>query len=339
MYSLGIQHEVRPSVIAVVQYVGNLGWHQNIQLPFNNFPLTTPNNIRAEVSGGTLPSSIYPAGSNELRTYPGYGTITQEENTTNNTYNGLQASIRLQNKWGLSGELDYTYSHSIDITDGDLSTVDNPWVLKYMKGNTGYDRRQIFGGNYIYNLPIFNKDNGLAHAILGGWQVAGTFVDEGGEPVGSGYSGLNDPIALGGGYTNFANVINPIHYHHKVGDWFDTYANGGVGSLAADPASVSGCRLSLVVRTSASALDERTASSARAVSISQPLFTRTLRSPNGLTSSSARNRTTPSTTPSSAQSTRDILTRRAANMERPLAIGVRVSCSLAPRSCSNQTHV
>ena len=243
MYSLGVQHELQPSVIIVVQYVGNLGWHQNIDRDINNFPVNTPDNLRALSASTGLPSTIYPAGSNELRTYPGYGNIAQEENTTNNTYNGLQASMRLQNKWGLSGELDYTYSHTIDLTDGDLSTVNNPYNLKYDKGNGGYDRRQIFGGNYIYSLPIFNKANGLAHSLLGGWQLAGTFVDETGEPGfaqagntnGAGFSGVNDTIGLGGNYTNRANVINPIHYHHKVGDWFDTYANGGVGSLALDP--------------------------------------------------------------------------------------------------------
>jgi len=235
MYSLGVQHQLRPSIITVVQYVGNLGWHQNIDLPLNNFPLTTANNLRALSASTGLPGATYPAGSNELRTYAGYGTITEEQNTTNNTYNGLQGSLRLQNKWGLSGEADYTYSHSIDITDGDLATVDNPWNLKYEKGNTGYDRRQIFQGNYIYSLPIFNKSQGLSHSLLGGWQVAGTFVKETGEPQASGFGGVNDPVGLGGGYTNFANIVNPIHYHHKVGDWFDTFANGGVGSLAADP--------------------------------------------------------------------------------------------------------
>ena len=45
MYSLGVQHELQPSVIAVVQYVGNLGWHQNVDIPINNFPLTTSNSI------------------------------------------------------------------------------------------------------------------------------------------------------------------------------------------------------------------------------------------------------------------------------------------------------
>ena len=242
MYSLGIQHQLQPSVIAVVQYVGNLGWHQNIDLPLNNFPLTTANTLRSEFASGTLPAATYPAGSNELLTYAGYGAITEEQNTTNNNYNGLQASVRVQNRYGVSGELDYTYSHAIDITDTDLQTIWNPWNLKYEKGSTGYDRRQIFQGNYVYSLPIFNKSQGLIHSLLGGWQVAGTFVWETGTPTDSsisgnepGFSGVNDPVGLGGNYTNLPNKVNAIHYHHKVNDWFDTYSNGGVGSLAQDP--------------------------------------------------------------------------------------------------------
>ncbi|HEY1802944.1 MAG TPA: TonB-dependent receptor [Terracidiphilus sp.] len=243
MYSLGVQHQLEPSVILIVQYVGNLGWHQNVVVPYNNFPLTTPNDLRKEYASGTLPGSSFPAGSNQLRTYQGYGTINLEENTTNNTYNGLQAGLRLQNRWGLSGELDYTYSHTIDITDGDLNTGGqggtgaepaDPWYLKYSKGSGGYDRRQIFQGNYVYSLPIFNKASGLTHSLLGGWQIAGTFIDETGEPSPATFGGENDPVGLGGGYTSFANVVNPIHYHHKVNDWFDTYANGGA-SLSQDP--------------------------------------------------------------------------------------------------------
>jgi Carboxypeptidase regulatory-like domain len=245
MYSLGVQHELRPSVIAVVQYVGNLGWHQNVDVPLNNFPLNTPDTIRAEYASGTLPSSVYPAGSNQLLTYAGYGAITQEENTTNNTYNGLQGSVRIQNRWGLSTELDYTYSHAIDLSDTDLLTLNNPWNLKYDKGSSGYDRREIFQGNYVYNLPIFNKSHGLLHSLLGGWQLAGTFVTESGAPgflntgntIGAGFSGVNDTIGLGGNYVNRANRINPTHYRKKVNDWFDTYADGGVSSLAQDPLS------------------------------------------------------------------------------------------------------
>jgi hypothetical protein len=233
-FSLGIQHELKPSLILVVQYVGNLAWHQNIDRNINTFPTNTPNALRAATAGSGLPGNLYPAGSNELRTYQGYGGIVLEENTTNTTYNGFQAGLRVQNKWGLSGELDYTYSHNIDLTDGDLATVDNPWNLKYDKAGSGYDRRQILNANYIYRLPIFNKGSGLMHSVLGGWDLAGTFIDETGEPLASGFGGENDSIGLGGGYTNRSNIINKIHYHKKVGDWFDTLANSTVGA-AGDP--------------------------------------------------------------------------------------------------------
>ncbi len=40
----------------------------------------------------------------------------------------------VQGRWGLSGEVDYTYSHEIDITSTDDSGVDNPFNIKYMQG-------------------------------------------------------------------------------------------------------------------------------------------------------------------------------------------------------------
>ncbi len=35
-FSLGVQREVTPSVIWVVQYVGNVAWHQNTGTNINN---------------------------------------------------------------------------------------------------------------------------------------------------------------------------------------------------------------------------------------------------------------------------------------------------------------
>ena len=66
--------------------------------------------------------------SNSFRTYPGLQRDHQQENTTNGNYNGFQTGLRMQNRWGLSGELDYTYSHEIDIqTYDNTCCVSNPW--------------------------------------------------------------------------------------------------------------------------------------------------------------------------------------------------------------------
>jgi len=238
-YSLGVQHELKPSMIWVIQYVGNNAWHQNINRNINTFPTNTSNALRQAsigVNGFSLSqtgSNPTPGGMNALRSYQGFGGIAQYENTTNGTYNGFQTGLRIQNKWGLSGELDYTYSHEIDVSPNstDLQTVDNPWNLKYDKSGGAYDRRHIFQANYIYKLPLFAKSRGLTHSLLGGWEVAGTFLDETGVPVASSFGGVPDPIALGGGYTDRANIVGKIHYHGKADNYFSTPKTDG----SADP--------------------------------------------------------------------------------------------------------
>jgi hypothetical protein len=236
-FSLGVQHELKPSMIWVIQYVGNLAWHQNIDRPINNFPLNTDLNVRCDAGdgsdkyagdvcpNGTAPANL--ANANIYRSYQGYSTITQEENDTNGNYNGFQTGLRVQNKWGLSGELDYTYSHEIDITTYDLATISNPFNTKYDKGSGALDRRQMLSANYVYNMPFFAKSSGLVHSVLGGWELAGTIIDEGGlnssgNNQGPGLSISYDPIGLGGNYTNRPNVSGKVDYPKKLKEWFDT---------------------------------------------------------------------------------------------------------------------
>jgi hypothetical protein len=237
MFSLGVQREISPSVIWVVQYVGNLAWHQNIERHINNFPLTTDLNTRCNAGdgnanypgdkcpNGSKPSSL--ANSNALREFPGWADINQQENTTNGNYNGFQTGVRVQNRWGLSGELDYTWSHEIDLTTYDLNPVSNPWNLKYDKGSGALDRRHIISANYVYKMPIFAKSTGFTHSVLGGWEIAGTIIDETGvlpANQGPGLSISYDSIGLGGGYTNRPNQSSKTHYLKQRGKWFDTAA-------------------------------------------------------------------------------------------------------------------
>jgi hypothetical protein len=260
MYSLGVQHEVMPSMIWVVQYVGNLAWHQWDDRYINNIPNNVGNVTIPQPGGGTATVPVtclagdsgnhspfgndsaclpgfqsFNGGMNQFRTYQGYGSIEQQEMATNGTYNGFQTGLRVQNRWGLSGELDYTYSHQIDIQSFDNSCcVSNPWNLKYDKGSGYLDRRNILSANYVYNLPFFAKSSGLTKAILGGWEIAGTFIDQSGV-AGNGNNGAvtgaggilssgngYDPVGLGGGYTVRPNVSGKMSYQHRMGHWFDT---------------------------------------------------------------------------------------------------------------------
>ncbi len=262
-FSLGVQHEISPSIIWVIQYVGNLAWHQNITRNINNFPINTDLNIRClsgdgsnkyNNGGDVCPNGKAPDNKllpipDEFRTYPGWGGINQQENTTNGNYNGFQTGVRIQNRWGLSGEVDYTWSHEIDLTTYDLGGVSNPFNLKYDKGSGALDRRQMLSINYVYKLPVFARSTGLLHSTLGGWEIAGTAIDETGtlpQNQGPGLSINYDSIGLDGGYTNRPDQLARTHYLKKRGEWFDTSryaapvpvwlggANQGFGSARKD---------------------------------------------------------------------------------------------------------
>ncbi|MGA2350133.1 MAG: TonB-dependent receptor [Terracidiphilus sp.] len=252
-FSLGVQRELLPSVIWVVQYVGNVTWHQSTQRAINTDPLTTPMAVRADtgdssnnyctqyntppvttpvtpptcLAGDLTNSSTYGGQSlGEYRTYPGFAGISREETSTNGGYNSLQSGLRIQDRWGLSGEIDYTYSHEIDIQSTDLNSnpqggLSNPFNAKYDKGSGVLDRRHILSINYVYKLPFFAHSTGIVRALAGGWQLAGTVVDESGTPqtltLGVGW----DSVGLNGGYTNRPSLMGKVTYPKTRTEWFN----------------------------------------------------------------------------------------------------------------------
>ncbi len=201
MYSLGIQREVAPSIIGVLQYVGTSGWHQNDDRAINTLPLNSSPAVRQSVANGKV-------DTNTLRQFQGFAGITQEEQTTNSSYNSLQTGLRVENKHDLTVQVSYTWSHQIDLASngGDLATLSNPFNQRYDRGSGSYDRRHIFSTNYIYNLPFFRHSNNFAeHEFLSGWQISGITIANSGTPVSVTYG--TDTIGLGGGTTNRANIV------------------------------------------------------------------------------------------------------------------------------------
>jgi hypothetical protein len=249
-YSLGVQHELAPSIIWVIQYVGNVAWHQNVKNHINNMdtsirqvaidnaglikvdarcksgdggnkyvnPLTGSNNLDTDC----IQNVTLDGGMNRYNEFPGYGDINQDQNQTNGSYNSFQTGLRIQNRWGLSGEVDYTWSHEIDITTSERAQVSNPWNFKYDKASGGLDRRHILNVNYMYKLPIATKSTGIVKTLAGGWEISGTAVYESGQPQTPGNSAPYDAVGLGGNYTIRPNQLNKVHYHKSRTQWFDT---------------------------------------------------------------------------------------------------------------------
>ena len=187
-FSLGVQRELAPSTVALIQYVGMTAWHQNIQLAANTLPIGDVTD-RQKVAGGT--------NANLYRIYQGFAGVNRVANTTNSSYNSLQASLRMENRHRLNLRLGYTYSHEIDISSGDLNStglagsgggLSNPFDVSYDRGSGTIDRRHVFNANFIYSFPSFDSSGAMMRLVAGGWQLSGVTAATSGNPVNVTYS-------------------------------------------------------------------------------------------------------------------------------------------------------
>jgi len=239
-FSLGIQHELAPSLIILTQYVGSTGWHQDDIRAINTLPLNDLTDREAVAQGK--------ANANLYRNYLGYSGINQEETASNSNYNSLQAALRMEHKHGLTLQLAYTWSHEIDIQSGDITSfpiagsggqVSNPFNLRYDRGSGAIDRRNIFSANYLYESPFFrHSQNGFARELLGGWELSGITQAQSGSPVNVSYS--PDVLGLASSATNRPDLVGRAGGPKSQHQWFNTGAFGAPTPAWAQPASPNG---------------------------------------------------------------------------------------------------
>ena len=227
-FSLGVQRELAPSIIAVAQFVGSIGWDQSDDRQINTLPLASqdpasPNNPyydREGVANGSLPA-------NQYRNYPGFSNINQEENESNFDYDSLQVGVRMENRHGLTTQVAYTWSHNISEFSNDLYGVSNPYNLKYDRGSDDtFDRRHDINVSYVYTLPWFTKSSNVAaREILGGWSISGVTVAEKGVPLYISYNGP-DVVGLACCFTNRPNQVSKVTYPKTKAAWFSKSSYG-----------------------------------------------------------------------------------------------------------------
>jgi hypothetical protein len=146
-----------------------------------------------------------------LQPYPQFtGGFNVFDSSDYSNYGGLQFIFRRRINSGLGFQFGYTLSKSKDNRSWDpsLSTVSTgsvqsasstPFDLRDRSLNytwSDFDRRHVFQGTYIYELPFGKGRKFLAGIptvvdhVIGGWQMAGTVLWMSGRPF-TVYSGLN----------------------------------------------------------------------------------------------------------------------------------------------------
>ena len=109
----------------------------------------------------------------------------------NSSYNALQASLRHPASHGVSVDVSYTLSKSLDMNSGTErasefsadnnggSAIQNSWNPKKNKGVSDFDTRHLINGDLVYDLPVgrgkklLSNTNPIINSFLGGWTYAG----------------------------------------------------------------------------------------------------------------------------------------------------------------------
>jgi hypothetical protein len=202
-WNVEIQHSIGPRTVISANYVGNRGFGELYRDGYLN--AFAPNN--QSVGFGTLP--VAPVD-------PRVGEVMQLENGAVSNYNGITLSLQ-QNTWhGLSGRVNYTYSHALDdISNGGALPFSvynsiyyqiNPYNIRNDYASADYDSRHSLTASYVYELP-FKSGNRALNSAIGGWQLSGTLfahtgfpfsIDNGAEVEGLGSSNLFSNILNGG---------------------------------------------------------------------------------------------------------------------------------------------
>src|ERR1039458_9061560 len=232
--TLDIQWQPRNDLMFEVGYVGNLGRHGVVPIPFNQPGIATPTNPIHPNSqnpqyytyGYTLVDSSFnfqnfPNGQPYLATYEGgnvdmrvpYIGYSAESETYKaagvSAYNALQTHIEKRLSHGLQVGFSYTYSHAMDEQSGMglFFNGNNPLNLRSAYGSSDFDRTHVFNVSYRYQVPKFFSASTLKGKLADGWSINGSTVLQSGQP----YSIIDYTGAVGSiFYSVYDGITNPI---------------------------------------------------------------------------------------------------------------------------------
>jgi len=196
-WNFELQQALSNSTTLSVNYVGNHG-----------YDILTNSQYLNAFGFGTLPATA--PDSRVLQTNGLY-------NGGISNYNGITVSINQRVWHGLTGSVNYSWSHASDeISNGgvlpysiytSITNQVNPYCLRCQYASADYDARQNLNANYVYSLP-FKSTNGIVNQFIGGWTVSGTFFFRTGLP----FSAIDGATAAGLVGNNFSSSTPLLAY-------------------------------------------------------------------------------------------------------------------------------
>jgi hypothetical protein len=166
-WSLDVERSLWNDAAIDLQYQGNHTDHLDTTWE-QNAPLPGPGAVQAR------------------RPNQNFGNIQEIKNAEVSNFNGMNVVFTQRTHHGLSAQLNYTWSHSLDM--GLYSTgggaIVNPYDGAADYGNSNDDIRQRFVGNFVYLIPFFTQSKRwTTREFVAGWSFSGIFTAQTGNPV------------------------------------------------------------------------------------------------------------------------------------------------------------
>jgi hypothetical protein len=225
-WNLDVQRQLGKNYGIDIAYVGNHGY----DLSFNNVDLNQ------------VPENELSANDLNNRPFPLFNNINGTINSAVSNYNALQAQITKRYSYGLTFNVNYTWSHFLDDIDSSgfgsregFQNYQDAFNPRANYSNSNFDIRNMFKGQAVYELPFgkgreFLNKSWLLDELIGGWKVSSVWVVEGGNPIGITTGGNNTSNNQSGSFTQEANRVagvslkEPGSVKDRLKEWYNLAA-------------------------------------------------------------------------------------------------------------------
>jgi Carboxypeptidase regulatory-like domain/TonB dependent receptor-like, beta-barrel len=244
-FQIGIQRELPGGWVAEAEYVYNKGYDleiiRNINALPNSFLNADNSRSAAQVANNTfltatvanpfvglLPGTGFNnatiARQQLLRPFPAFGDILTSNNDGKSWYNSGQFSLQKRFSKGYTVSASYTWSKWLQATEYLNSADATP-----TKMISDQDSTNRFALSAMYALPfgkdqmLFSSSNWVSNAILGGWQIGGTYQAQSGFPIAFGAYNITSAVTSGDLFYLGGDVAIP-RGDRTIARWFNTTA-------------------------------------------------------------------------------------------------------------------
>jgi hypothetical protein len=216
-YNLNLQQQLFSNAVLEVGYVGSAS-RKLLRLRDLNEPtqaqITAGDTLCNCINDGTLRKYATLPNMSSLEPFGPFYVNELEASGTSN-YNSMQVSFTHQNFHGLTEQVAYTWSHSIDTASDSQDFVPNASMPQNSnnvlgdKGPSNFDTRNRLVWSSVYDLPRWGN-----HEKLGaGWSVSGVLSVISGHPFSMNYNFIDD-FSGSGEFYDRPDVAGPIHYNY-----------------------------------------------------------------------------------------------------------------------------